>query len=67
MTEPDDLIACVCGHAKGSHTGRKACGVCMACLGQSEHGAKPYCSRFKLSRVKGAVADHNWVLPAQPR
>jgi DNA-binding PadR family transcriptional regulator len=36
---------CICGHRKDEHTrGRGSCGSCYA---QSDHGLRPYCSRYR--------------------
>jgi len=36
---------CVCGHTRGEHT--RSHGLCHVCYGDSDHGSKPYCSRFR--------------------
>ena len=39
---------CACGHSRGEHSRER--GICSVCYGASEHGAKPYCSRFRKAQ-----------------
>lgn len=47
---------CVCGHARERHACRTHRGVCYVCYGVSDHGVKPYCSRFRRPKRAGLAS-----------
>lgn len=51
VEDPAPVEMCACGHPKTDHATASHRGLCFECYDRSDHGAVPYCNRYRRPKV----------------